>query len=76
VVDRRLVAIVIGDDPDEGVADGAALVADRKHGHPFEHDPVAIDPEAGLPTRQPAVERRREGPATLGGRRVGRGKSE
>jgi hypothetical protein len=56
VVDRRLFASVVGDDPDEAVAHGAGLVADGERGDALELDPVAIKAEAKLPAHEAAVE--------------------
>jgi hypothetical protein len=55
VVDRRLLASVIGDDPDEAVADRAGLVADGERGDALKLDPVSIEAEAALPAHEAAV---------------------
>jgi hypothetical protein len=56
VVDRRLAEGVIGDDADEVVANATALIADGPDRDRLEPDRVALEPEARLPQRQPAID--------------------
>jgi hypothetical protein len=52
VVDRRRMAFVIGDDPDQAVADSASLVADRQGRDRLEFDSVIAQAQPGLPACQ------------------------
>jgi len=49
VVDRRFAADVVGDDPNEAVADAAALIAHGPGRDPLQLDPVVIQAEPCLP---------------------------
>jgi hypothetical protein len=52
VVDRRRAAFVIGDDPDQAVADSACLIADRQSRDRLEFDSVMAQAEPRLPACQ------------------------
>jgi hypothetical protein len=52
VVDRRRMAFVIGDDPDQAVADPACLVADRQSRDRLEFDSVIAEAQPRLPACQ------------------------
>jgi hypothetical protein len=55
VEDRRLAALVVGDNADQAVADPAELVADGEGGNPLQLDPVCDQAEARLPAGEKGV---------------------
>jgi hypothetical protein len=55
VEDRRLAALVVGDNADQAVADPTELVADGESGNPLQLDPVCDQAEARLPVGEKGV---------------------
>jgi hypothetical protein len=55
VEDRRLAALVVGDNADQAVADPAELIADREGRDPLQFDAVGAQAEASLPLGEERV---------------------